>query len=79
MPQIIVDTESRSLEERFVLIRAPRKRGIRYPAGCVTEVADEPTARQGADPARHLHAAVVYGPSGSSEGQLIYYLVRWLD
>lgn len=59
MPQIIVDAESRSLGERFVLIRAPRKRGIRYPAGCVTEV--------------------VYGPSRSSEGQQIYYLVRWLD
>jgi hypothetical protein len=79
VPQIIFDAESRSLGERFVLIRAPRKRGIRYPAGCVTEVADEPTARQAAELARHLHAAVVYGPSRSSEGQQIYYLVRWLD
>jgi hypothetical protein len=79
LPNVIVDPESKSLGERFALIKTPRRNRVRYPAACVTEVADEGNARGGADPARHLHAAVVYGPSASSEGQRIYYLVRWLD
>ena len=79
MPRIIVDSESRSLQERCVLIRTTRKDRVRYPAGCVTEVQDEQAARQAADPGGNRHAAVVYGPSVSSEGQRIYYLVRWLD
>lgn len=78
MPQLLIDPESQALGERFVLIRTPRKRGIRFAAGCVTEVADEQAARQGADPEHHLHAALVYGPSLSSEGQRLFYLIRWL-
>ena len=35
-------------------------------------------ARAGADLSRQLHPAIVYGPSSSSEGQRLYYLVRWL-
>jgi len=79
MPRVIVDSESRSLKERFVLIKTPRKSRVRYPAGCVTELEDEDSARRAADPDRKLHPALVYGPSVSSEGQRIYYLVRWLD
>lgn len=79
LPNVIVDLDSRSLGERFAIIRAPRRSRARYPDGCVTTVADEASARAGADPRKHLHAAVVYGPSPSSEGQRIYYLVRWLD
>jgi hypothetical protein len=79
MPHVIVDPESRSLEERFALIKTPRKNRPRYPEACVTPCADEEAARAGADADRKLHAAVVYGPSKSSEGQRIYYLVRWLD
>lgn len=78
MPRIIVDPESTSLAERFALVRTARRRA-RFPAGCVTEVADEAAARAGADAGRQIHAAVVYGPSTSSEGQQVYYLVRWLD
>ena len=78
MPKIIVDPESTSLADRFALVRTARRRG-RFPAGCVTEVPDAATALAGADAARQIHPAVVYGPSTSSEGQQIYYLVRWLD
>ena len=78
MPRIVVDPDSRSLAERPALVKGTRRRA-RFPAGCVTPVADEASARTGADPARNLHAAVVYGPSTSSEGLQIYYLVRWLD
>jgi 2-keto-3-deoxy-6-phosphogluconate aldolase len=79
MPHVIVDPESASLKERFALIKTPRRSRVRFPAGCVTPVATEADARAGADLAKHLHAAVVYGPSLSSESQKIYYLVRWLD
>lgn len=78
MPHVIVDPESTSLQERFALIKTPRPSRKRYPEGCVEIVAGEQDARDGADPARKLHAAVVYGPSVSSESQRIYYLVRWL-
>jgi len=79
MPQIVIDPDSKSLEERFALIKTPRKDRSRYPEACVTPVADEREACAKAQPARNLHAALVYGPSKSSEGQRIYYLMRWLD
>ncbi len=79
MPNVIVDSESWSLRERFALIKAPRRSRSRYPEGCVSPVADKESAIAGADPAKNLYAAVVYGPSASSEGLRIYYLVRWLD
>jgi hypothetical protein len=79
MPQILIDPESKSLEERFALVKTPRRNRSRYPEACVTPVDGENDARAGAQPARNLHPAVVYGPSKSSEGQRIYYLIRWLD
>jgi hypothetical protein len=78
MPHVVIDPESKSLGERFALIKTPRKSRSRYPEGCVTPVSDEQAALEGAEPTRNLHPAVVYGPSKSSEGQRIYYLVRWL-
>jgi hypothetical protein len=78
MPHVIVDPESTSLQERFALIKTPRKTRKRYPEGCVTIVENQTAARDGADQTRNLHPAVVYGPSVSSESQRIYYLVRWL-
>jgi len=78
VPNVIIDPQSSSLSERFAVIRTPRRSRARYPEGCVTPFAAEQDARAAADPAKNLHAAVVYGPSTSSEGQRIYYLVRWL-
>jgi hypothetical protein len=79
MPDVIVDPASAALQERFALIKTPRRARMRFPEACVTPVEDETAARAGADPAKNLHPAVVYGPSVSSESQKIYYLVRWLD
>jgi 2-keto-3-deoxy-6-phosphogluconate aldolase len=78
MQRIIIDPESTSLAERFALIKAANRRRGRFPEGCVTVVESEAAARAGRDDARKLHPAVVYGPSSSSEGQRLYYLVRWL-
>ncbi|MBK1722518.1 hypothetical protein CKO23_09695 [Thiocystis violacea] len=79
MPQILVDPESRSLAEHFALIRNPRRNRARFPEGCVVLVDDEAAARAGADAQAKLLPALVYGPSPSSEGQRVYYLVRWLE
>ncbi|NEV60691.1 hypothetical protein [Thiorhodococcus minor] len=78
MPNVIIDPDSRSLTERFALIRSPKRSRTRFPAGCVTLVEDEAAARAGANPEQRLHPALVYGPSPSSEGQQVYYLMRWL-
>ncbi|NEX20842.1 hypothetical protein G3480_11045 [Thiorhodococcus mannitoliphagus] len=79
MQNVIVDQDSKSLSERFALIQSPRRSRARFPAGCVALVGDESAARAGANPEKRLHPAVVYGPSASSEGQQVYYLVRWLE
>jgi len=76
--RIIVDPESTSLQERFALVKTPRKNRKRYPEACVTPMKSEAAARQALDEQRNLYPAVVYGPSVSSESQRIYYLVRWL-
>lgn len=78
MPHVIVDPESKSLQERYALIKTPRQSRKRFPEGCVTVVETEELAREGADATKNLHPAVVYGPSISSESQRIYYLVRWI-
>lgn len=78
MPNVIVDPESRALQERFALIKTPRKSRKRYPEACV-QILDSPEAAlAAAEPGRNLYPAVVYGPSVSSESQRIYYLVKWL-
>jgi hypothetical protein len=59
-----------------VIATTPGKRK-RFPESCVEVVADETAARAAAGPGRH--AALVMGPSRSSEGVRLYYLVRWLD
>ena len=78
MPHVIVDPECRSLAERYALIKSPSRRRARFPAGCVTLVDSEEAALAGRDETRNLQPALVYGPSSSSEGQQLYYLVRWL-
>jgi hypothetical protein len=78
MSHIIVDPESTSLQERFALIKTPRKSRKRFPEACVELVSSEAAARQGVDESVNLHPAIVYGPSVSSESLRIYYLVRWL-
>ena len=78
MTKYTVDPASTSLQNRFALIMAPRKSRKRFPAGCVTIYETEQEAVAAADPASKLIPAIVYGPSTSSEGTKIYYLVRWL-
>ena len=79
MTRIGLDPESKVVNECFALVYAPRRGRDRFPENCVTVVDSEATALDGADPAKHIHPARVLGPSRSSEGLRLYYLVCWLD
>ncbi len=65
------------VQEQFAVVYAPKKKK-RLSANCVEVVASEEAARAAADPDGNRLAAVVAGPSKSSEGQYLYYLIRWL-
>jgi len=73
------DAGSKVSQQRFAVVYVPRRSRNRFSAGAVTIVDDEQAARSRADPEEKLFAAVVHGPSKSSEGQLLYYLIDWLD
>jgi hypothetical protein len=73
------DPQTGVSQVRFAVIFTPRTSRKRYPAGCVEIFESEAAARTSADPDNKRHAARVVGPSKSSEGQFIYYLVEWLD
>jgi len=72
------DPETNVSQVRFVVIFTPRKDRKRYPAGCVEVFDSQGAAQAAADGVGKRHAARVVGPSKSSEGQYIYYLLEWL-
>jgi hypothetical protein len=63
----------------WAVVRVTRGSRKRFPETCVQPMPSAEAARAQADPARGCHAAEVMGPSRSSEGVRLYYLVRWLD
>lgn len=83
MPQsssLFTDVEANVVGTAAVVIYAPSGRTRkRFPEGVVEVYASESEARQHADPASHRFAAIASGPSRSSEGFKLFYLVRWLD
>ena len=76
---LITDTESPLVQTSYVVIYAPQRNRKRFPEGCVSIHDSEAAARAAAKPEQGLHAAVASGPSRSSEGFRLFYLVRWLD
>jgi hypothetical protein len=62
--------------EMPALVHSANKTRKRYPEGVVEIVASEEEALRRAG--ENLHPAIVIGPSRSSEGFRVYYLVRWL-
>ncbi len=73
------DPDSKVSQVHYAVIYAPRRDRKRHPANCVYIKNDDGEALAQADPEKNLYAAAVLGPSKSSEGQYIYYLVEWLD
>ena len=63
----------------FAVVYVPRRSRNRFPAGCVEIKASAADAIDEANPKKNRYAARVSGPSKSSEGQYIYYLLEWLE
>ncbi|MDQ1314299.1 MAG: hypothetical protein QG662_408 [Pseudomonadota bacterium] len=83
MPQaasLFTDVESYVVGTSAVVIYSPAgKKRTRFPEGVVEVFGSEEEALAHADPAKGRHAAIASGPSRSSEGFKLFYLVRWLD
>jgi hypothetical protein len=77
--KIFIDQETDLMRERFALIYATHRGRKRFQENCVHVKESEQEAVAGSDSTQHLHPAIVIGPSKSSEGHIMYYLVRWLD
>jgi hypothetical protein len=77
--RIDIDPESDVVQEQFAVVYCPRRKRDRFPEGSVEVVDSAESARAGADPDNHRYGAMVVGPSRSSEGARLYYLVEWLE
>jgi hypothetical protein len=73
------DPETGVSTPAYAVVYMPGRTRKRFPAGCVRLVETREQAIAGANPAERQFAAVVLGPSKSSEGQYLYYLLEWLD
>ena len=78
MSEHLIDPESNLVSRRYAVVFTQRKRRSRFPENCVTIKATENAAIADSDPDNHRYPALVYGPSRSSEGIRVYYLVNWL-
>ena len=74
---LMMDRRNGVVQDHFAVIYAPKKKK-RVSANCVEVKETEEQAVEDARPEKHFHAAVVAGPTISSESQYLYYLVRWL-
>ena len=72
------DPEGGVSKEQFAVVYAPRAKRHRFSANCVEIMPSREQAIDQSEPAVNRYPAKVLGPSKSSEGQYIYYLVEWL-
>lgn len=79
MRGIVIDPESKVVGEHFAVVYAPRRSRNRFPENCVEIMPSEHEALHASSPNEKRFAARVMGPSRSSEGLRLYYLVAWLD
>ena len=73
------DPETSVSSVHCAVIQAPNRSRRRFPAGIVEIMDDPESAVRQAKDQTNRHAARVLGPSKSSEGQYLYYLIEWLD
>ena len=66
-------------EEHYAVVYVPKRSRNRFPKGCVEVVESKELAIEQSNIEKKLFPALVLGPSKSSEGQYIYYLVEWLN
>ena len=63
----------------YGLVNTPRKNRKRFSASIITVYEDKQQVLNDADEKNNLHPAVLAGPSRSTEGVMLYYLVEWLS
>ena len=73
-----LDPQSEVSKKQFAVVYVPRRSRKRFAASCVEIKDSEDSALAGASKKDKKYSAIVIGPSKSSEGQYIYYLVKWL-
>jgi len=80
-----MDPQTSVSQQQFALVYLPNKgrttkkrRNKRFPASCVEVKDSKEVAIEAAKQNDKKYAAIVIGPSKSSEGQYIYYLQEWL-
>lgn len=77
---LVSDAAGQVVKTSYVVIYAPQVRSRkRFPEGVVTVHESEAAALAAARPEDGYHAAIASGPSRSSEGFRLFYLVRWLN
>jgi len=72
------DPESSASNLEYAVVYVPKRSRNRFSANCVQIKSCAADALNNADPENKFFAARVSGPSKSSEGQYIYYLIEWL-
>ncbi len=65
-------------QRRFAVVYTPRRQRSRFPENCVQLKETREDAVTGGDPQGNHYPALVYGPSRSSEGIRLFYLLEWL-
>jgi len=75
---MVVDNETKLVSEHFAVIYTPRQDRKRFPDNCVEIYPSLDEALEASDEENNRFPAKVYGPSRSSEGLMLYYLVHWL-
>ena len=73
------DPDSALVKPCYAVIYTPSRRRKRFPENCVTPVESAEQAITQAAGNKDSHPARVMGPSRSSEGFRLYYLLDWLD
>ena len=73
------DPEHGVSKVQYAVIYAPRAKRHRFSANCVQIFSSQEEAIEHSDVKNDLHAGKVLGPSKSSEGQYIFYLIEWLS
>ena len=79
MRGIYLDPDAPVIEERYAVVYVPRRSRGRVPENSVEIMESENAARDHASQDKKKFAAKVVGPSRSSEGLKMYYVVEWLE
>ncbi len=73
-----MDPQTTVSKPQYAVVYVPKRSRKRFAASNVNIMESKAQAIEQSDPDKKKFAAVVIGPSKSSEGQFIYYLGEWL-